>query len=142
MTPEAEAALGGIDAMQAAGQGGMGVAQNGIGSGSMGNQFAGLLNNPSSALSSNGMPANMARGLLGGASKAASGGAATQMGMNLLSPQQRPPVQPGPPLGGGGQMAPMPMPYGNPSGNSLNGPPPGMSMEEWRRRQMMMGGMQ
>jgi hypothetical protein len=141
ITPEAESALGGIDAMQAAGQGGMGVAQNGIGSGTMGNQFAGLLNNPASALSSNGMPANVAKGLLGGASKMAGAGGTAQMGMSLLNPPQRPPVQPGPPLGGG-QTAPMPLPYGNPSGNSLNGPPPGMSMEEWLRRKQMMGGMQ
>lgn len=145
--PEAEAALGGIDAMQAAGLGGMGAAQNGIGAGSFGALATGLLNNPASAMSSQGLPAQIARGLLSGGGGKGSTALMAQMGMGLMNPQHPPPPQPGRPMGGG-QPAPMTAPYGNPGpfgqgGNSMNGPPPGMSMEEWlKRKQMMMGRMQ
>lgn len=46
---------GGIDPETANGMGGMGVAQNGIGSGSFMDQLTGAINNPSSLLSSNGL---------------------------------------------------------------------------------------
>jgi hypothetical protein len=82
-------------------------------------------------------------GLLGAGSKAAASPMAAQMGMGLLSPQQPPPMRGGGgmPQGGGGQQAPMPLPYGGAT-NSMNGPPPGMTLEEWLKRKQMMGGMQ
>lgn len=54
---------GGIDPETAAGQGGMGVAQNGIGPGSFTDQLAGAINNPSSLLGSNGLLSQGAQSL-------------------------------------------------------------------------------
>lgn len=134
---ESEAALGGIDALQAAGSGGMGVAQNGIGAGTLANQFAGLLNNPASALSSNGMPANLAKGLLTGGGSKASAPVMAQIGMGLLNPQRPPPPQGGGMPMGGGQAAPLHMPYGTPTGNSLGQTMP--LTEEQKKRLRMQG---
>jgi hypothetical protein len=47
--------VGGIDPETAAGQGGMGVSQNGIGAGSLGDRLAGAVNNPSSLMSPDGL---------------------------------------------------------------------------------------
>lgn len=121
---------GGLDPETLMGQGGMGVAQNGIGPGSMGSQFQGLLNNPSSAFSANGMPANTFNSFAGG-----SGGGkgmsnlAMQMGAKMMTPQvPQAPMSP-PPRGGGdsGSLAsPYGNPYGTPAGNSLGSSMPGM----------------
>jgi hypothetical protein len=88
-----------------------------------------------------GMLSNSAGGLLTAGTKAAGGPMAAQVGMGLLNPQQqqRPPMMAQRPMGGG-EQAPMPLPYGG-SSNSMDGPPPGMSMQEWLRRKQMMGGM-
>jgi len=73
----------------------------------------------------------------GGASSGAGGNASkmmlAQMGMGMLNPP--PPQMSGPPpRGGGGGPEQLTMPYGN---NSLHGPPPGMTWEEWMRRKQM-----
>ena len=62
-----------------------------------------------------------------------------RMGQGLLSPEQPQPQRQAPPQQQG-PVEPLPNPYGN-SLNSMhvNGPPPGMSWEEWLRRKQMMG---
>lgn len=110
--PEAEALLGGIDAFQAAGHGGMGVAQQGIGPGSFSNQLTGAMQNPSSLLSSQGLPANLASraaGNLGDPKSRAFMNAGFSM---LAGPQQQQP--PPMPRGGGGftgHQGSLPVPY-------------------------------
>ncbi len=58
---------GGLDPETAAGAGAMSVAQNGIGPGGLLSQLQGAFSNPSSLLSSNGLLANGAQGLLSSA---------------------------------------------------------------------------
>lgn len=62
-----------------------------------------------------------------------------KMGMGLLDGGQQPQPMMAPPPRQQASPEPLPAPYG---GNALEGPPPGMTWEEWmRRKQMMMGRM-
>lgn len=122
VTPEAEAALGGIDALSASGVGGMGVAQQGLGSGALGSQLLGALNNPASLASSQGLLANLPSKLAGGGALGTKGLMMAQMGNGMLNPQKPPMPQGAPPMSG--QASPMPLPYGNHAGNSLGGQMP------------------
>lgn len=86
---------------------------------------------------------NTAGGLLSGGgagvgSKGMSQQMMTRMGLDMMNPQQ--PQQPmmAPPPRQQSSLEPLQMPYGN----SLLGPPPGMTREEWERRKRMKGMMQ
>lgn len=131
---------GGIDPETAAGAGGMSVAQNGIGPGTLLNQFRGAVNNPSSLLSSN---SGLLSNLSSGSSSGKAGNLALQMGLKSLAPQQPQGPMPAPPRQQQ-DNTPLPLPYGGT--NSLVGsqpsslgqmPPPGMSYAEWMRRKQM-----
>lgn len=128
---------GGLDPETLAGQGGMGVSQNGIGPGSLLNQARGAVNNPSSLMSSDGLLGN----LVGGSNTGKAGNLAIQMGLKSLAPQQAQGPMQAPPRGQQPQ-GPLPMPYQNSlttGQNSLSSsmPPPGMSYAEWIRRKQM-----
>lgn len=63
-----------------------------------------------------------------------------KMGSGLLDGGQQQKPMMAPPPRQQASPEPLPMPYG-PGGNSMNGPPPGMTYEEWMKRKMMMGRM-
>lgn len=83
---------------------------------------------------------SMMNGLLGnfGDNKSAQ---MMKMGSGLLDGGQQQQPMMAPPPRQQAPAEPLPSPYG-PGGNSMNGPPPGMTWEEWmKRKQMMMGRM-
>jgi hypothetical protein len=87
---------------------------------------------------------SMANGLLSnmGDSKSAQ---MMKMGSGLMDPPQQQPMPMAPPPRQQAPQEPLPMPYGGLM-NSLDGPPPGMTLEEWekmkRMRQGLLGRMQ
>lgn len=76
--------------------------------------------------------------------KAGAGPMAAQMGMQMMQPPQQQPMPMSPPRQQG-PMEPLPNPYGQGLLNSMDGPPPGMTMEAWmelkRRKRGLLGGM-
>ena len=79
---------------------------------------------------------NNPMGLLSGGNKS-DVMAKMQMGMSLMQPEQPQQPMPAPPPRQAPQ-GPLNMPYGG-SLNSMDMPPPGMSMEEWMRMKQMRG---
>lgn len=141
---QAAGQMGGLAPEAWAGYGGMGVAQNGLGSGGLLSQMQGAWNNPSSLMSSNGLLANTGRTAM---SNMAGGGASgnkmqmMRMGMGMMEPQQPQGPMPSAPPRGQQDPGPLASPYQQ-GMNSMDMPPPGMSMEQWMelKRRRMGGG--
>lgn len=137
-------AFGGLDPETLAGMGGMGVSQNGIGPGTLGNQWRGALNNPSSLLSKEGALSNTMKRMVGGGGSGDSQKLMMNMGMNMMQPKEPQMQMPPPRPMQNQQEGPLPTPYNQgvapgQSSMGLLGKDPSMLSEEEKRRLRMMG---